>query len=83
MKVLKKRLGIPYELLLAGTNDKNVASEQFPMLNGIMSFPTSIIVDRNGKIRYVHTGFSGPATGAEYLKLKTKFQNEIEGLLNE
>jgi thiol-disulfide isomerase/thioredoxin len=83
LKAFKKRLGIPYEVLLAGTNDKNVASEQFPMLNGIMSFPTSIIVDRNGKIRYAHTGFSGPATGAEYLKLKTKFQNEIEGLLNE
>jgi thiol-disulfide isomerase/thioredoxin len=83
LKAFKKRLGIPYEVLLAGTNDKNVASEQFPMLNGIMSFPTSIIIDRNGKIRYVHTGFSGPATGAEYLKLKTKFQNEIEGLLNE
>jgi peroxiredoxin len=83
LRAFKKRLGIPYEVLLAGTNDKNVASEQFPMLNGIMSFPTSIIVDRNGKIRYAHTGFSGPATGAEYLKLKTKFQNEIEGLLNE
>jgi hypothetical protein len=47
-----------------------------------MSFPTSIIVDRKGKIRYVHTGFSGPATGEEYEKLQGKFQSEIEQLLN-
>jgi thiol-disulfide isomerase/thioredoxin len=83
LKAFKKRLGVKYGVLLAGTNDKNVAAQQFPMLNGIMSFPTSIIVDRKGKIRYVHTGFSGPATGEEYLKLKGKFQSEIEELLNE
>jgi len=83
LKVFKKRLGVKYGVLLAGTNDKIVASSQFPMLNGIMSFPTSIIVDRNGKIRNVHTGFSGPATGEEYLKLREKFQSEIEELLNE
>lgn len=83
LKAFKKRLGVKYGVLLAGTNDKNVASEQFPMLNGIMSFPTSIIVDRKGKIRFVHTGFSGPATGEEYFKLRGKFQSEIEELLNE
>ena len=83
LKVFKKRLGVKYGVLLAGTNDKIVASSQFPMLNGIMSFPTSIIVDRKGKIRYIHTGFSGPATGEEYEKLQGKFQSEIEELLNE
>ena len=83
LKGFKKRLGVKYGVLLAGTNDKNVASSQFPMLNGIMSFPTSVIVDRKGKIRFVHTGFSGPATGGEYLKLRTKFQSEIVELLNE
>ncbi|MFY7944080.1 MAG: TlpA family protein disulfide reductase, partial [Crocinitomicaceae bacterium] len=83
LKAFKKRLGVKYGVLLAATNDKNVASEQFPMLNGIISFPTSIIVDRKGKIRYVHTGFSGPATGEEYLKLRGKFQSEIEELLHE
>ena len=83
LKSFKKRLGVRYGVLLAGTNDKNVASMQFSMLNGIMSFPTSIIVDRKGKIRYVHTGFSGPATGEEYLKLREKFQSEIEDLLIE
>jgi hypothetical protein len=81
LKAFKKRLGIKYTVLLAGTNNKNVAAEQFPMLNGIMSFPTSVIADRNGKIRFVHTGFSGPATGEFYKKTCDKFQYEIELLL--
>ncbi|MBM3185920.1 MAG: TlpA family protein disulfide reductase [Bacteroidetes bacterium] len=83
LKAFKKRLVVKYGVLLAGTNDKNVAAAQFLMLNGIMSFPTSIIVDRKGKIRYIHTGFSGPATGEEHLKLRTKFESEIVELLNE
>ncbi|MFM7683828.1 MAG: TlpA family protein disulfide reductase, partial [Bacteroidota bacterium] len=83
LKAFKKRLVVKYGVLLAGTNDKNIAATQFPMLNGIMSFPTSIIVDRKGKIRYIHTGFSGPATGEEHLKLQTKFESEIVELLNE
>jgi peroxiredoxin len=81
LKAFKKRLGIKYSVLLAGTNNKNVAAEQFPMLNGIMSFPTSVIADRNGKIRFVHTGFSGPATGEFYKKSCDKLQYEIELLL--
>lgn len=81
LKAFKKRLGIKYSVLLAGTNNKNVAAEQFPMLNGIMSFPTSVIADRNGKIRFVHTGFNGPATGEFYKKTSDKFQYEIELLL--
>jgi hypothetical protein len=36
------------------------------MLSGISSFPTTVFLDRNGKIVAVHTGFNGPATGDSY-----------------
>jgi thiol-disulfide isomerase/thioredoxin len=81
LKAFKKRLGIPYEVMLAGTSNKEVASAQFPMLNGIMSFPTSVIVGKNGKIEYVHTGFSGPATGDTYEKYTKEMKVILEGLL--
>ena len=81
LKAFQKRLGVPYNILLAGTNSNKLASEQFPMLNGIMSFPTSILIDKSGKIKYIHTGFSGPATGEEYKKLSQKIRFEIEELL--
>jgi hypothetical protein len=51
------------------------------MLNGIMSFPTAILVDQQGKIIAIHTGFSGPATGADYSELVKKFEQEIQNAL--
>ena len=81
LKAFKKRLSIPYEILLAGTSSKEVASSQFPMLNGIMSFPTAVVVDRTGKIVYVHTGFNGPATGEAYENYTKEMKELIEKLL--
>jgi thiol-disulfide isomerase/thioredoxin len=81
LKAFKKRLSIPYEVVLAGTSSKEVASCQFPMLNGIMSFPTSVVVGRNGQIDYVHTGFSGPATGAVYEEYTRDMDELIQRLL--
>ncbi len=81
LKAFKKRLSIPYEIVLAGTSSKEVASSQFPMLNGIMSFPTAVVVDRTGKIVYVHTGFNGPATGEAYENYTKEMKELIEKLL--
>lgn len=81
LKAFKKRLKVPYEIVLAGTSSKDVASSHFPMLNGIMSFPTSVVVARNGKIEYVHTGFSGPATGEVYENYTKEMDELIKTLL--
>ena len=81
LKAFKKRLGIPYEVMLAGTSNKEAASAQFPMLNGIMSFPTAVVVDRTGKIVYVHTGFNGPATGDAYENYTKEMKVLLEELL--
>jgi len=65
IKRLKDRLKIPYPILLAqyGDSDKKLANEKLPMLNHIISYPTSIFVDKKGKVRRIHTGFNGAATG--------------------
>jgi hypothetical protein len=47
-----------------------------------MSFPTSVIVGKNGKIEYVHTGFSGPATGDTYVQYVKEMNALMERLLN-
>ena len=67
-----------YDLILAGTSSKDVAEAQFPMLNGIMSFPTTVILGKDGKVLHVHTGYSGPATGEAHKILTDKIQLEIE-----
>ena len=83
LKKFKNRMQIPYEICYAGNASKEEASATFPMLNEIMSFPTSILVDENGKIRHIHTGFSGPATGKIYEDYKKEMREIIEQLLKE
>lgn len=77
-----KAMAVDYPVYLAGTSSKDAASDRFPMLNGIMSFPTTLLVDQQGKIVAIHTGFSGPATGQAYIDLVEKFKQEIEGNLS-
>jgi hypothetical protein len=47
-----------------------------------MSFPTTLIMDKDGKILHVHTGYSGPATGQAHKELTDKIQLEIEMALD-
>jgi thiol-disulfide isomerase/thioredoxin len=82
LKAFKKKIEMEYDLVLAGKSSKEVASAQFPMLNGIMSFPTTIIIGKDGKVLHVHTGYSGPATGNAHKELTDKIQLEIEMALD-
>jgi hypothetical protein len=52
----------PATTLVAGTSDKDDAARALPQLTGVFAFPTTIWVDRSGKVRKLHAGFSGPAT---------------------
>jgi peroxiredoxin len=80
---LKHRLGIDYEILFAGKSGADNASKALPALNGISAFPTTIFIDKKGKVRKVHTGFNGPATGKFYEEFKTEFNVLIDGLVAE
>jgi len=71
----KNRMNITHPILYGGYYDKNVASSVFPQLSEIISYPTTIFLDRNNKVYKVHTGFNGPAT-TEYEAFKKTF-NEI------
>ena len=81
LKNWMKSMNVNYPVYLAGTSSKDEASARFPMLNGIMSFPTALLVDQQGKIIAIHTGFSGPATGEAYTDLVKKYKQEIENAL--
>lgn len=83
LKKFSKQLELNYPIYLAGTSSKEAATAYFPMINGIMSFPTAFLVNKQGKIIAIHTGFSGPATGAAYTELVQKMKLEIEGALAE
>ena len=80
---LKNRLGIDYEILFAGKSGTDNASKALPAINGISAFPTTIFIDKKGKVRKVHTGFNGPATGKFYEDFKAEFNALIDGLVAE
>jgi hypothetical protein len=80
---LKKRFDIDYTLLYAGNADPKLRLNSLPMLNRILSFPTTIFIDKNNRVRKIHTGFSGPATGEHFEKWKEDFYNFIDQLIRE
>jgi thiol-disulfide isomerase/thioredoxin len=82
---LQKRLNIPYPILLAqfGTSNKKKAQEKLPMLNHVLSYPTTIFIDKKGNVRRIHTGFNGPATGDKYSAFKKDFESFVTELLQE
>ncbi|SFS67903.1 Peroxiredoxin [Zhouia amylolytica] len=82
---LKDRVNVEYPILLAqyGTTSKEKAQEKLPMLNHVLSYPTSIFIDKKGKVRKIHTGFNGPATGDKYKSFQQEFTTFLDQLLNE
>jgi thiol-disulfide isomerase/thioredoxin len=80
---LKDRTGARYDFLIGGKAGKTNASAKLPMLNHIMSYPTTIIIDRNETVRKIHTGFTGPGTGNHYEEFVREFETTLEKILME
>ena len=85
IKRLKERVGVDYPILLAqtGTSSKSKAQEKLPMLNHVLSYPTSIFIDKKGIVRKIHTGFNGPATGDKYIEFVKEFEDFVTKLSEE
>jgi thiol-disulfide isomerase/thioredoxin len=79
----REKFDIPFTLLLAGVNDTEAAAATLPQLQGFTSFPTTIFLGRDGKVRRIHAGFYGPATGAQHAKQVRDWEGEVEQLLEE
>lgn len=83
LRIFRDKFQVPYPLLLAGINDTEAAAATQPQLQGFSAFPTSIFIGRDGKVRTVHAGFWGPATGDQQDALEREFARIIEALLAE
>lgn len=78
----KKSMGVTYPILLAGKNSKVDATRTLDMLKEVKAFPTMLVIDRQGFVDKIHTGFSGPAT-SEYRTFVQSFSDYIEQLLQQ
>jgi thiol-disulfide isomerase/thioredoxin len=78
-----ERFDVGYQFLVAGTSDKDEAAKTLPALNKVLAFPTTIFVDKNGEVRKIHTGFSGPGTGKYYEMFVEEFNATVKQLMAE
>lgn len=73
----------PFVFLLGGKASKSLAHQHFPMLNHIMSFPTTIYIDKKGQVRKIYTGFYGPATKKYFEEFKKETSALLEEMISE
>jgi thiol-disulfide isomerase/thioredoxin len=85
LRAFQQRFGVKYPLLVTGVtvDDPMKAEKTLPQLEAIVGFPTTIFVDRQGRIAKIHTGFNGPGTGGHYEEQKKEFEQIVDGLLGE
>ncbi len=85
LKKFQQRFNVQYTILNTGVTvtDSLRTEKTLPQVTPIKFFPSSIIIDKKGKIRKFDTGFNGPATGTHYIAYKQEFEQIIDDLLNE
>jgi len=82
LKRYKEKKKIPFEVLYGGYFDKAESTQKLPFLDKIISYPTLLFIDKQNRLRKIHTGFSGPATD-KYQTFKDEFDNTIAELRGE
>jgi thiol-disulfide isomerase/thioredoxin len=76
-----KRYGIDYTVLVPG--EPRELADKMPQGVNLNSFPTSFILGRDGRVRSVHAGFPGPASGEFHKQAKAEITATVERLLGE
>jgi peroxiredoxin len=85
LKKFQQRYNVQYEILNTEVtvSDSLRTEKTLPEVTPIKFFPSSIILDKKGKIRKLDTGFNGPATGEHHLAYKKELEELIDKLLRE
>ena len=81
----QQRFNVQYPILVTGVkvSDSLRTEKTLPQVTRIKVFPSTIIIDKKGKVRKFDTDFFGPGTGAHYEAYKKQFYATIEELLKE
>ncbi|MDN3658995.1 TlpA disulfide reductase family protein [Ferruginibacter paludis] len=85
LKKFQQRFNVQYPILNTEVTvgDSLKTEKTLPQVTNIKSFPSSIILDKKGKIRKLDTEFNGPATGVHYAEYKKEFEQTVNNLLKE
>ncbi|HVU58095.1 MAG TPA: TlpA disulfide reductase family protein [Puia sp.] len=83
LRSFQRRFDVQYPMLITGVavGDPDRAAKTLPVLEKIVGFPTTIFLDKTGRISRVHTGFSGPGTGSHYEEQQKEIIRTVDELL--
>ena len=79
----RDKLGIDSELLYGGMANRDSVAVKLPFIKELKSYPTTLLIGRDGTVRHIYTGIYGPGTGARYVRFKERMENAIVELLRE
>jgi len=80
-KAFVKQYGVNYTYLIAGAPSD--MWEKVPQLVNLNTWPATVFVGRDGRVRATHSGFASPASGQFNADLEKEFTAQIEQLLSE
>jgi hypothetical protein len=81
VRAFVKKYGVEYTFVIAGAPAE--MWEKVPQAVNLNTWPTTIIVGRDGLVKTIHAGFAAPASGEFHNQLKEEFTSTIERLLKE
>ena len=81
LRAFIKQYGIDYTVLVPG--EPAQLAEKLPQAENLNSWPTTFFLGRDGRVRGVHAGFAGRASGEFYTQTKREVTSLVESLLAE
>jgi len=81
VRAFVKQYGVEYTYVIAGAPAE--MWQKVPQAVNLNTWPTTIIVGRDGLVRSIHAGFAARASGEFHRQLKEEFTTLIERLLKE
>jgi thiol-disulfide isomerase/thioredoxin len=74
-----KKYGVPYTYLIVGAPSE--MWEKVPQAVNLNTWPATLFIGRDGRVKLIHSGFAAPASGEFNQDLKHEFTSTIESLL--
>ena len=76
-----KKYGIEYTYLIAGAPAE--LHEKVPQAVNLNTWPATIFIGRDGRVKAIHAGFAAPASGDFYRQLDEEYTSTIEHLIRD
>jgi thiol-disulfide isomerase/thioredoxin len=83
LRIFVRRHSLTFPVLLAGTTDEGDLERKLPQIENFGGYPTTLFLGRDGRVRRIHTGFDGKATGQRFTRLRTEMEEWVIALLSE